>query len=66
MPALDALREAFPDVPIISEQMLTSPFFHLGVIGSYLPLEEKERLRLSLDVITDALREWDQARLVSA
>lgn len=54
MPTIDALREAFPHLAPLTDDMLADPFLHLGVISSYLP--EHDRLRLSLEVLGEALR----------
>lgn len=55
MPTIEQVREAFPAYAAVSDETLMSPFFHVGVLSSYLP--ENARLRLSLEVIGDALRD---------
>lgn len=53
MPTIEQLREAFPHVSV-GDEILLSPFYHLGVVGSYV---DKDRHKVSLDVISEALRE---------
>lgn len=64
MPTTDALREAFPHLNMLPDDMLADPFLHLGVISSYLP--EHARLRLSLEVLGEALRGGAQTEKVAA
>lgn len=64
MPTLEALRAAFPHLHMVSDEMLLSPFFHVGVISSYLP--EDAHLRLSLQVIGDSLRDIALAEKAAA
>lgn len=54
MPTIEALREAFPHLAYVSEQTLTDPFFHVGVISSYLP--DQARLHMSVEIVNEALR----------
>lgn len=54
MPTIAELRAAFPGSGPITDDMLLSPHYHLGVIQSYLP-DLPDRVRLSLAVISDAI-----------
>lgn len=56
MPTIEQLREAFPIISeMADDELMQSPWFHLGILSSSLP--DGDRRRLSLDLIGEALRD---------
>lgn len=53
MPTIEELRRVWSNSSHLSDDLLLSPWFHVGVIRS--GVAGKERLKLSIDVIADAL-----------
>lgn len=53
MPTIEELRQVWPATRDVPDDLLQSPWFHVGVLRS--GLAEGERLKLSIDVISEAL-----------
>ena len=54
MPTIAELRTAYPD-RFITDSILESPHFHLGVIQAHLPVLPAH-VALSVEVLADAIR----------
>lgn len=53
MPTIEELRRVWSKSIDLTDDLLQSPWFHVGVLRS--GLAEGERLKLSIDVISEAL-----------
>lgn len=53
MPTIEELRRVWSKSSYLTDDLLQSPWFHVGVLRS--GLADGERLKLSIDVISEAL-----------
>lgn len=59
MPTIEELRQAWPKADYVTDDLLQSPWFHVGVLKT--GLAQGDRLRLSVAVLADALAAAQEA-----
>lgn len=59
MPTIEELRTVWPSVDYVTDEVLLSPWFHIGVLRT--GLAKGDRLSLSVAVITEALESAERA-----